>query len=226
MSIGILALVGMLIYGAFDGMSRSRKTLSSLNERYHQGRLAMTRMARELQSAFLTQHQPLVESQRVRETAFVGHDRSPIDRIDFTSFSHRRIRRDSHESDQNELSYFGSRDPNSRAVDLARREAAFIDMDPTSGGVVNVMVEDVDSFEAMYLDPLTGEWTHTWDTTQAAGQAERLPLQVKLKLVLNGGRNGERIEMGTRTSLAMQAPLNFFGLIPRGGTIPAFGGTN
>jgi len=219
-SIGILALIGLLIYGAFDGMARSRKGLSSIGERYHQGRLALTRMSRELQSAFLTQHQPLVESQRVRETAFIGHDRSPIDRIDFTSFSHRRIRRDSHESDQNELSYFGSRDPKSNAVDLARRESAFIDMDPTRGGVVNVMVEDVDSFDVSYLDPVTGEWTNTWDTTQAVGQSERLPLQVKLKLTLNGGRNGSRIVMGTRASLAMQAPLNFFGLIPQGGTIP------
>jgi general secretion pathway protein J len=214
-SIGILALVGALIYGAFDGMARSRKNISQLDERYHQGRRALARMSRELQSAFISRHRPLVESQKVRETAFVGHRQSPADRVDFTSFSHRRVRADAHESDQNELSYFGSRDPSSSAVDLARRESAVIDIEPTRGGVVQVMVEDIDAFELSYLDPVTAEWTDSWDSTQPAGQFERLPLQVKIHLVLNGGKNGERIEMATRAPISMQTALNFYGLIPR-----------
>jgi len=58
-SVGVLAMVATLIYGAFDGMQRSRVGLSRIDDRYHQGRQALTRMSRELQSAFLSLHTPL-----------------------------------------------------------------------------------------------------------------------------------------------------------------------
>ena len=35
--------------------------------------------------------------------------------VDFTSFSHRRLFRDAHESDQNEISYFLASDPRDRS---------------------------------------------------------------------------------------------------------------
>src|SRR5262249_9608375 len=122
-SVAILALIGTLIYGAFDGMSRSRQGLARINDRYHQGRGALARMSRKLESAFISAHQPPLISQAVRTTAFIGHDSSTMDRIDFTSFSHRRLGRDVHESDQNELSYFTSKDPDHDKTDLVRRES-------------------------------------------------------------------------------------------------------
>ena len=121
-AISILSMVSVLIYGAFDGLSRGKKGLGRLNDRYHQGRMAIDRLARELSSAFVSQHVPLVPSLIRSQTVFVGVNSSPADRIDFTSFSHRRLVRDSHESDQNELSYFGSPDPAVPGkVDLAVR---------------------------------------------------------------------------------------------------------
>lgn len=214
-SIGILALVGTLIYGAFDGMSRSRRGLGEINDRYHQGRGAIARLSRELQSAFLSAHQPLQLIHAVRQTAFIGKNGTPADRVDFTSFSHRRLGRDAHESDQNELGYFASRDPEADRpkIDLVRREAKYIDLEPDKGGVVQVVAEDIESFELEYLDPQTGEWTDTWDSTQAAGQLNRLPLQVKITLVLNGGPHGQPIAFMTKAPIAMQAPIAF--AIPR-----------
>lgn len=209
-AIGILALISSLIYGAFDGMQRSSKGLTEINDRYHQGRSASSRIARELSSAFLSMHLPLVVSQAVSATAFVGKDTNP-DRVDFTSFSHIRFAKNAHESDQNELGYFASADPEVRGkVDLVRRESKYIDLEPTKGGVVNVLAEDIHSFDLEYLDALTGQWTESWDSTQAAGQFNRLPAQVKIVLALKPPNAYlPPIRFVTRTSIPVQTALNF-----------------
>lgn len=209
-SLSIVALIATLIYGAFDGMAQSKKALSRNNDRYHQGRSALARMAREIQSAFLSLHQPLSPTLLSRKTGFLGHDSGSRDRLDFNSFSHRRLKEGSHESDQNELSYFTGYDPNvSGKLDLLRRESATLDLDFEKGGVVNVLCEDIDSFDVQYLDPVTGEWIDSWDSTQISGQTNRLPLQVKITLVLNGGPGGKQIHLETKTPVAMQAALQF-----------------
>ena len=213
-SIAILAMVSVLIYGAFDGMTRAKTGIGRLNGRYREGRIAIRRLAREIPSAFLSAHQPLNQSLIVRETLFVGNNSSPADRLDFTSFSHRRFLRDSHESDQNELSYFGSQDPEvSGKTDLARRESAHIDLEADRGGTVQVLAENIDLFDLQYLDPLTGMWQERWDSTSATGQLGRLPLQVKVTLVLKDGPGGQTLPFVARIPLGMQAPLSF--AIPR-----------
>jgi general secretion pathway protein J len=209
-SVSLLALVGSLIYGAFDGMARARTSLSRLDERYHQGRGAIARMSRELQSAFLSLHQPAVASQAVRTTIFLGTSQGSSDRVDFNSFSHRRLGTNLHESDQNELSYFIARDPDhSDKLDLVRREAKDLDVDPAHGGVVNVLAEDIESFDLTYLDPMTGEWVETWDTSQPAGQFNRLPLEVHIRLVLKGVTGDRPIKFETKVPVAIQTPLSF-----------------
>ncbi len=206
-AIGILSLVATLVYGAFDGMARSRQGIERVADRYHQGRSAISRISREVQSAFLSLHQPLDPNFLTRKTAFVGSHRSPADRLDFTSFSHQQIGAGTHESDQNELSYFGSQDPRSNAVDLVRRESKYIDIDPQHGGVVQVLCENIRSFNLAYLDNVTGDWKTDWDSTQVV-ESLRLPQQVRIELVLNG-QNGEPITFMTKAPIMMQAPLNF-----------------
>lgn len=208
-SIGILAIIGTLIYGAFDGMSRSRTGIARMSDRYHQGRAAIARISREVQTAFLSRHQPTDRNLVVRLTAFTGEDSSPADRLDFTAFAHRRLLRNVHESDQCEIGYFGSRNPENNKLDLVRREAKTIDTEPTRGGVVNVLVEDIERFDVQYLDPLTGEWVDSWDSTQPAAQFERLPSQVRVTLVLNGGAGGEPITFQTKIPIPMQVPIAF-----------------
>jgi general secretion pathway protein J len=209
-AVAILAMVALLTYGAFDGLSRGKKNLGRINDRYHQGRAAVERITRELSSAFISMHQPATEAQIRRLTIFAGSNGSPADRLDFTSFSHRRLVKDAHESDQNEVSYFGSPDPNvSGKVDLARREAATIDLEPKRGGEVNVLAEDIESFELRYLDATTGMWTETWDSSQATGQPGRLPFEIKITLALKSGVDGKPVTFTTKVAMPMQAPLNF-----------------
>ncbi len=215
-AIGVLAMVSTLIYQAFDGLSRSKQGLARLNDRHHEARVALSRIARELESAYVSAHAPLDLSLQVQKTAFFGKRGSPMSRLDFSTFSNRRLDRDAHESDQADVSFFGSPDPQrSGVMDLARRVRTQMSPEPGRGGRVEVLATDVDLFDVEFLDPLSGEWTDGWDTTQAIGQAGRLPLMVRVTLVLNGGRRGERgrerapLRYSTSVTIAAQRQLSF-----------------
>lgn len=209
-SLGIIALIATLIYGALDGMTRSREGLSRIGDRYHQGRTALSRLTRELQSAFVSMHAPANPAFLTRTTIFLGKDSGHEDRVDFTSFAHRRLGRNAHESDQSEMSYFIARDPNvSGKSDLVRREDVHIDLEPDKGGTVLVVAEDVSEFDLSYYDPVTQLWTDSWDSSQATGQLGRLPAQVKVSLILAHGPGDRPIHFSTKIPIHAQLPLSF-----------------
>lgn len=215
-AVAVLAAISVLIYAAFAGLKRSKEGIERVGDRHREGRLALARISRDLQSAYLSLHAPIDQSIAVQKTAFVATRGTPADRLDFNAFSHRRLDRDSHESDQAEISYFGSTDPKQRSVtDLARRVSPRLDLYPEKGGRVDVVATDIDLFDLAYLDPLTGQWTETWDTNQATGQLNRLPLQVRIVLVLNGGRRSaadraqQTIRLETKVPIHIQRPLTF-----------------
>ena len=206
-AVAVLAGVSMLIFGAFSGMKASKEGLQRVTDRYREGRLAMARISRELQSAYVSNHAPIDLSIQVEQTAFKGTNATPADRVDFNSFCYQRLDRHSHVSDQAEISYFGSPDPDQSGVtDLARRVSPRLDLEPERGGIVQVLATDIDLFELEYFDPLTGMWAEEWDTTQATGQMGRLPLQVRVILVLNGGERS--------SASGAQQPLRFVAKIP------------
>ncbi len=209
-SLGVLAMISLLIYGAFDSLSRGRKGEAMRVDRARQGRDAVDRITREISSAFLSMHQPQVLALQTRQTAFIGQNGSNFDRLDFSAFSHRRIQKEVKESDQCEIGYFVVKDPDKdEKMDLVRREQAPIDNDITRGGVVNVLAEDVERFDIRYLDPLSGAWADTWDTTQLTAQLNRLPLEVQVTLELKGVRNSPPYKFTTKFMVPMQQPLSF-----------------
>jgi len=205
-AVAVLTLVSVLVYGAFSTITRGKQTAGQLSERYRVGRLAMTRMTRELSMAFVSMHNAAIPSLNVRVTAFTGSAR----RVDFDAFAHRRLMKDAHESDQCELGYFLTTNAKkNNQQDLVRREQTIIDDQPGKGGVVQVLADDVDTFQLKYLDPTSGLWTEQWDTLSAAGQPNRLPLQVDIFLVLKGGPAGDPIRLHSKSQLFMLQPLAF-----------------
>ena len=74
------------------------------------------------------------------------------------------------------------------SIDLVRREQKEIDLDPTKGGVVNVLGEDVDRFDVQYLEPIDRRLARRLGLDAGHRRSfNRLPLQVKIRLVLKGG---------------------------------------
>jgi general secretion pathway protein J len=215
-AISILAMISVLIYSAFAAMRKSREGLARIQDRYREGRLAMDYIRRDLSAAYLSLHLPIDQRLLVQKTLFVGKRGTPTDRVDFNTFSNVRRDRDAHESDQVEVSYFGSQNPvASGTLDLARRASSRLDLDPQHGGRVEVLATDIDMFQLDYLDPSTGMWVETWDSTQVTGQPNRMPFQVRVTLVLNAGRRSTsesgrgRIRLMTIVDLSIQQPLNF-----------------
>jgi general secretion pathway protein J len=200
--------VAVLMHGVIDSLSRGKKGEAIRSERVHEGREALQRIVRDLSSAYLSMHVPANPSLVTEKTAFVG--RSSSHRIDFTAFAHLRTDRDAHESDQAEVGYFLVKDPDAPDKrDLVRREQTPIDFDPLKGGTVNVVAEDVDQFDVRFFDPTTGLWVESWDTMQISGQPNRLPLEVEIKLVLNGVGKGAQYSYTTKVFLPIAQPLSF-----------------
>jgi general secretion pathway protein J len=215
-SIAILAAITSLLFGAFSALKRSKDGLSRVQDRQREARLAMARITRELQSAYLSAHMPLNQALLVQKTIFKSERGSPADRLDFTAFANKRLDKNAHVSDQCELSYFGSPNPDgSGTTDLVRRIDTELDLEPTRGCKIEVLATDIDLFDLQYLDAQSGQWQESWDTTQTTGQPDRLPLQVRVILVLNGGRRAgaERgrgtIRLVTKVGLNMLQPLTF-----------------
>lgn len=215
-AITVLAFVTMLLYGSFSSMKSTRDGLARIQDRYREGRIAMARITRDLQSAYISQHVPISPALVVQKTAFVGKVGIPAHRIDFNAFSNVQRDRSAHVSDQIEVSYYVTDNPEQAGTnDLVRRTSEYPDLEPDKGGRVEVLATDVDLFELEYLDPTTGLWTETWDTTQATGQTNRLPLQVRVRLVLRQGqrsKSGEgrgTLKFQTTVSIPIQQPLSF-----------------
>lgn len=206
----ILAIIGTLVYGGFVQTAQNKQRIESDLDRYHELHQGLDRMARELSMAYVSVQENPNAALRTMDTAFVGSEGAGGSRIDFTSFSHVRLRRDAHESDQNELSYFVTRHPEEpgRKV-LARREQRRVDDDPRKGGRIFILVDDVEELRLSYLDPLTHEWVDTWDTTQAAMQPNRLPSQVKILLTVPDFMGKKReVTVGTRAYLPLRYAVN------------------
>ncbi len=209
-SLGVLAMISLLIYGAFDSMSRGRKGEALRVDRARQGRDAMDRITREISSSFLSMHNPTSQALITRQTAFIATSGQAFDRLDFVSFAHRRVEKDAKESDQAEIGYFVVKDPDKEGkMDLVRREQANPDFEPKRGGVVNVLAEDIELFDLRFLDPVSSQWLETWDTTQLTGQLNRLPIEVKVTLVLKPVKNSPPFRFITKFMLPMQQPLSF-----------------
>jgi general secretion pathway protein J len=209
-AIAVLAMVSVLIYGVVDSLSRGRKGEAERADRAHQIRDAVARIVRDMTSAYLSTSAPANQALLTRMTAFVGRSSLPYSRVDFTAFAHLRTQRDAHESDQAEVGYFVAPNPDvSDEMDLVRREQTPIDLYPLKGGINSVVAEGVQQFTLKYLDPVTGNWLDTWDTTQVSGQPNRLPLAVRLILELKGVGKEPGPSYTTKFFLPIQQPLSF-----------------
>lgn len=210
LAIAILGLIGTMIYGGFAQTSLNKARIEEDVDHYRVIHMALERIARELSMAFISTHVNPSLDLRVMNTAFIGKDNGDEDRIDFTSFSHRRLYRNAKESDQNEISYFVTEDPEDPSVKvLARREQNRIDEDPRTGGKSQILVRNVEGFQLEYFDPLLSDWVQTWDTIDALAQPNRLPSHVRIRIDVEDPRRPRQTQtFGTQVAIPINFALN------------------
>lgn len=212
-AITLIAAMGLVIGVSMSNFRSISAEIEEQTYRYQEVRIAMDRMVRELSTAFISAHEPRATNLLRVKTIFSADQRGRGTRIDFTSFSHVRLKADAHESDQNELSYFIADHPeiNGRKV-LARRMQSRIDDDPTRGGQVQILIDDIKDFELEFLDPRDLLWKDRWDTL--GEERGILPVQVKVLITIPNPNPLAReestptITLGTRVSLNIQYALN------------------
>ncbi len=204
-AVAVLSMIALTIWTATSQTSRTRNIILSTHDRLHQVRIAFDYMTRDLASAFLSKHRATIEP--THDTIFIGQNKGDEDRIDFAAFSHQRRYLDVDESDQIEVGYFIADDPEDSDIkNLVRRTSPILDLEPLEGGQYLVVLKDVVSFDLQYFDLPMNEWQDEWDTTEATGEGEALPQQVRIKLIIHD-RRGEEVAYGTQVPVPMRTPI-------------------
>lgn len=214
-SIAVTGMIAIAIWAGTSQTTKARDIVEYSQDKFHQVRVAFDMMNRDLTSSFLSRHRGV---EATHDTIFVGSDGGKEDSIDFAAFSHNRRYFDVNESDQAEISYFLASDiEDSGVLNLVRRSSPILDEDPLEGGQSLVLVQNVVEFDVQYYDVVNKEWQDEWDTMQAIGDGNVLPLQVRIKLVVNERRGASRINSrdedfeeityGTQIGIPMRTPI-------------------
>lgn len=205
-AMAVFAMTGVLVYGSLAGSMRAQETVEAAQARTREVRVALLRMTRELQSAFIVRNANQFTTEGLRaETLFLGREEGGFHRLDFTSFSHERTQANVNESDQCELSYFVRRSKDGDGYDLIRRESKRIDADATKGGALYPLLRDVTRFQLQFYDFEREEWLDEWDTTNATAQVDHLPPFVRIQIGVRDGEE-ERV-LSTIVKVPLTAPI-------------------
>jgi len=121
LAMAIFAFITTLMWGSFSQTATSKRAIQNEQERAHTVRVALMRMSRELEMAYLSDNENTAITNR--RTFFTASARADVDEVTFSSFAHQRLRAGVPEGDTSLISYFGARDPDDRRVlNLMRRE--------------------------------------------------------------------------------------------------------
>ena len=112
LALAILTFVTAIMWGTFSQTAADKRALESAQERTHTVRVALMRMTRELEMAYLSGSENTAISER--RTFFVGSAHGDVDEMQFSNFAHQRLRAGLAEGDTALISYFGERDPDDR----------------------------------------------------------------------------------------------------------------
>jgi general secretion pathway protein J len=209
LAVAILAIMATLTYGSIARTFDAYETVSEIDARHHEVRLAMNRMAKELSMAFLTDPRRDHGPEQLWKTIFKAEASRPFYKLNFTSFAHQILLADAKESDQCEIGYFGAPDPdNPRQMDLMRREDPRLDRDPELGGRTYVLAENIKEFKLRFFDPKDDDWKDAWNTLDAEF-AGRLPTIVEITMVIQD-EHGKDVKFMTKTRINLIRQLGPF----------------
>jgi general secretion pathway protein J len=186
----ILSMVMALMWSSFSQASRGKQRVEAAQERTHTVRVALLRMAREIEMAFLSEN--ATASAQEARTRLVGISRPDVDELTFSAFAHQRLKGGAAESDTSDIRYYGGRDPDDRRVlNLMRRETKRLQaLDPAAiAGESYVLCPDVVRLKFSYYDFRKKEWHDDWDT-RIAGTGF-LPSHVRISLTVVDERGRE-----------------------------------
>lgn len=198
----LLSMVLVFVYDSFVMTMTTKERVETRAERFQSARIALQRMEREIQSAYID-HQRMTGNGQIPQqlpnqpggmqkeqyrTVFYGQNLDqegfPRDRLDFTTFAHYVMAaagKDDRQSDHEEVAYFTETDYKAERTDLMHRNDFTLDDDATGGGDIFPLIEGVRGLNFRFLDPQSKNWTEQWDSREKFG----LPAAVEIGLWLD-----------------------------------------
>ena len=208
LALAIFAFVTTIMLGSFTQTARSKRAIQSAQERTHTVRVALTRMTREIEMAYLSSSENMGLTNR--RTLLIGSTRADVDQLMFSTFAHQRLRAGAAESDTSVVSYFGERDPDDRRVlNLMRRETRRLQAEDPNllVGESYVLCPDVARVKISYYDHKRKEWTTDWNTLNASGQ-QYLPTHIRVVLTVFDER-GQEVSYTTDARIQMTEKVGY-----------------
>jgi general secretion pathway protein J len=184
LALAIFAFITTIMWASFAQTANSKKVIQSEQERTHSVRVALMRMAREIEMAYLSDNENTAIANR--RTFMVGSSRVDVDELMFSTFAHQRLRAGANEGDTSIISYFGARDPDDkRIVNLMRRETRRLQVeDPANiAGEAYILCPNVSQVKFAYYDHKKKEWMSDWNTLDATA-FPFLPTHIRIMLTV------------------------------------------
>jgi len=208
-AIAILVVMMSLAWKTIANTSESKKLFERYEERNHELRMALGRIVRDFEAAYLSLNED--PNAVNRRTMFIAKSSFKLPEIRFSTLGHRVLWADANESEQTVISYMAHDDPNhSGVVDWVRREQRRpSNLQPSEEAAdYDILVHDIAGAKLEFWNWKNSEWQATWDTTQIDGQKGFLPSRVRITLTTKGPDDKE-YKITTEARIWMQEVLNF-----------------
>jgi general secretion pathway protein J len=193
LALAILGFITATLWGSFSRTAYVKQRTEAAQDRVHAARVAMMRMSREIEMAFLgTSDNPALVDRR---TMFIGVTHNDADELRFSWFGHQRLRADTPEADTALVMYYTEPDPDNRQrLNLMRRETRRLEQkDPTTiPGESYVLCPGITRLKFSYYDYKKKEWREDWNTMGADG-LQYLPTHVRVTLGILDERGQEQL---------------------------------
>jgi len=208
-ALGILLAVAATLWRSMSLTFDTKARVTTINERYHEARMTLVRMSRELRMALLIKSVP--EVMREEDPAVITRFKGDDDSVSFATTAHIPLYANAHESDQAEVAYElkqGARRNDYRGKTLYRRESARIDDRPERGGAVWPVVDGVKELKFEYWDDTGGVGGGSWRGDWDSDDDELLPQRVRITLILESPENGPDIKLVTQAAPRIRHPTS------------------
>jgi general secretion pathway protein J len=184
LALALMAFLTSLLWGTFAQTAKVKKRIEQAQDRTHTVRVALMRMSREIEMAFVSASEAI--GTQDRRTMFSGVSHAEFDELRFSWFGHLRFRADQAEGDTALVSYFAQPDPDdSLLTNIMRRETRRLESKDVKliPGETYILCPAISRLKFAYYDYKQKDWREEWDTTKADGQTY-LPTQVRISLTV------------------------------------------
>lgn len=208
-AIAILVIMMSLAWRTIANTSESKKVFERYEERNHELRMALGRIVRDFEAAYLSRNEDQNASHP--RTMFIAKSGSKLPEVRFSTLGHRVLWADANESEQTVISYLSRNDPeHPGVVDWIRREQRRPSNEPPEEepGDHDVLIHDIGSAKLEFWNWRSVQWQDSWDTTQADGQKGWLPGRVRITITTKGPDDKDT-KIVSEARIWMQEPLNF-----------------